>query len=58
MERRNEPPAGAWRASEAPFPDPIRPPIPPELPASPEPPDIPLSPIPEPSPEQLGAVAA
>jgi hypothetical protein len=36
------------RASEAPLPDPVRPPIPPELPASPDPPDIPITPMPQP----------
>jgi hypothetical protein len=29
-------------------PDPVRPPIPPELPASPDPPDIPITPMPAP----------
>ncbi|MDE2488585.1 MAG: hypothetical protein KGO51_14420 [Alphaproteobacteria bacterium] len=36
----------AIRASEPPIPDPVSPPIPPELPASPDPPDIPLEPPP------------
>jgi hypothetical protein len=39
------------RASEAPLPDPVQPPIPPELPASPDPPDIPITPLDEPSPD-------
>jgi hypothetical protein len=48
MERVRAPTIG-WRMSD--IPDPVRPPIPPELPASPDPPDIPVSPIPGPAPE-------
>jgi len=48
-------PSDALSASEAPGPDPIRPPIPPELPASPDPPDIPIAPMPEPPPDQPAA---
>ncbi len=45
----------AWRASEAPLPDPVRPPIPPELPLSPDPPDIPTGPIPPAPPAERPA---
>jgi hypothetical protein len=36
------------QASESPIPDPVAPPIPPELPVSPDPPDIPPTPFPDP----------
>lgn len=39
---------GVPMASEAPIPDPVAPPIPPELPVSPDPPDIPSTPFPDP----------
>jgi hypothetical protein len=39
--------------SEQPIPDPVAPPIPPELPVSPIPPDIPAGPFPDPAPEPL-----
>jgi hypothetical protein len=40
--------ADAWRASEPPVHDPVAPPIPPELPLTPDPPDIPPTPFPNP----------
>jgi hypothetical protein len=36
------------QGSEPPIPDPVAPPIPPELPVSPDPPDIPSTPFPDP----------
>jgi hypothetical protein len=48
----------AIRASEAPVPDPVRPPIPPELPASPDPPDIPITPMPEPGESPMAGTCA
>lgn len=38
-------------ASEPPIHDPVAPPIPPELPLSPDPPDIPANPFPDPPTE-------
>ena len=43
--------ASARLASERPIPDPVRPPIPPELPLSPDPPDIPPTPFPDRRPD-------
>lgn len=40
--------------SEPPIPDPVAPPIPPELPVSPVPPDIPAGPFPDRTPESQG----
>jgi hypothetical protein len=51
-------PAGFVRASEPPLPDPVGPPIPPELPVGPDPPDIPTTPFPDPSPDTLPAARA